>query len=1068
MSRIHARIFIITSLAFAAVVVSAYWVDGVQNAADRENFSAGISLPGAKVMTTPLNAITSFDAAAVTRHVAGASSLVNINQFCAADVTNNGAISANDAAQISHYVAGVAPSALTGTVVPPPCHKNYPTSIAVLKGDVTGQDPIITGGHGSADVSLPAITATPGTIIIPVTVGDTTSLDIFSYDFQVTFDPAVVQPAPTFIDQTGTLSSSMPITANASNPGHLIVSAFTNGLGPLTGSGILLKLRFNIVGSAEQSTALTFEDYTDPNPRIHQGFLFNEGTPAAITTNGSVTVPAFPTFTPTSTPTSTFTPSNTATPSATNTPLSTLGNYTDKITRLSNDETVAPDAPPTNTTRINVFTDTNFKGTLEGDPATGVVRITDAHPDGTYLITVRAFDSNGNDAVKTFTLTVTTVLACNPVSFAPAAFFSTSPSVQPYRIAIGDFNRDGKQDIVTANSEVSQATVLLGNGMGQFGPVTIFDTGGVPNSLAIGDFNGDGKQDLAVATDAAVSILLGNGAGGFGAATSYPAHNGSFYVVVGDFNRDGKQDLAVTNENSNDLSVLLGNGLGGFGAPSNFATGPDPIYVALGDFNGDGNPDVVSANNDHAGPLGGYSILLGNGAGGFGPAANINSSGASTVTVADVNGDHKQDLILSGGGTSIRLGDGAGGFTGVSSLQAQGDPNVGDFNGDGKPDIATAGGATGGNVGGGVVIYPGDGAGGFASGTVFPTGTATYQGPLAVGDFDGDGEQDIVLVDRNADNNGVWVFLRDCSGVPNIRGTLAYGNPIGSPSTRHVSNVMMAGSGSPGVSTATDSLGNYTLAGFGAGAYTVTPTKTGGINNSITSFDAARIAQHTTGTVLLNANQLAVADVSGNGTVSSFDAAQIARYVASLPPFGVSGTWKFLPANRTYSSVANTLSGEDYTALLMGEVSGNWTNTGARQAIGPERSVSVSLPKIEAFPEKEIVVPVTVESVKNKGVISYELDLKYDPSVIQPAASAADLAGTVSRGLVVVSNPLEPGLLRVVVYGAMPISDDGVLLNLRFTAVGKPGSITPLTFERLMFNEGEPRVNATAGEVELF
>ncbi len=87
--------------------------------------------------------------------------------------------------------------------------------------------------------------------------------------------------------------------------------------------------------------------------------------------------------------------------------------------------------------------------------------------------------------------------------------------------------------------------------------------------------------------------------------------------------------------------------------------------------------------------------------------------------------------------------------------------------------------------------------------------------------------------------------------------------------------------------------------------------------------------------------------------------------------------------------------------------------------------------------------------------------------MIQPQTIAADLTGTVSRGLSVVTNATEPGLLRVVVYGAMPIDGDGVLLNLRFTAVGKVGSFSSLMFNRIMFNEGDPRVAVSEGRVEI-
>jgi len=142
--------------------------------------------------------------------------------------------------------------------------------------------------------------------------------------------------------------------------------------------------------------------------------------------------------------------------------------------------------------------------------------------------------------------------------------------------------------------------------------------------------------------------------------------------------------------------------------------------------------------------------------------------------------------------------------------------------------------------------------------------------------------------------------------------------------TANVAPIVSTTTGAPGPTAE-----QYSLTGFGAGSYTITPTKTGGANG-ISSFDAARIAQHAVGISVLNATQLVVADVSNNGTVSSFDAAQIARYVAGSPPFGVTGTWRFVPVNKVYSSITGDLTGEDYSAFLMGEVSGNWTNSGAR------------------------------------------------------------------------------------------------------------------------------------------
>jgi len=135
--------------------------------------------------------------------------------------------------------------------------------------------------------------------------------------------------------------------------------------------------------------------------------------------------------------------------------------------------------------------------------------------------------------------------------------------------------------------------------------------------------------------------------------------------------------------------------------------------------------------------------------------------------------------------------------------------------------------------------------------------------------------------------------------------------------------------------------------------------------------------------------------------------------------------------------------------------------------ISPERGISVELPTVSASTGKDIVVPVSVQGVANKNVISYEFDLRYDPSVVQPIGTGTDLKDTISRGLSVVTNPTEPGLLRVVVYGAYPIDENGVLLNLRFAAVGAPDSVSPISFERIMFNEGEERVDVFDGRIEL-
>jgi hypothetical protein len=440
-------------------------------------------------------------------------------------------------------------------------------------------------------------------------------------------------------------------------------------------------------------------------------------------------------------------------------PTPVLGNYPDTSLPLSTNTTVVPSIAPTNTTSINVSTSTNFKGKLEGDPITGSVRVTDAHPAGTYTLTVTAFDgSNGPTTTKTFTLTVTTPPTCNPVSFAAAA--NVGVGARPNSVAVGDFNGDGKQDLAIANSEPNNVSILLGDGAGGFGGATNFAVGTGPSPLVMGDFNGDGKQDLATANSQSsnVSILLGDGTGNFGAATNFVTASFPFAVAVGDFNRDGKQDLAVASFGTDNVSILLGDGAGSFGAATNFGVSSGPQSVAVGDFNGDGKQDLAVAciGADRV------SILLGDGAGSFGATTSFNA-GASPrdVVVGDFNGDGKQDLAVpnvSANTASVLLGDGAGGFGPPASFGVGSAPYsliaVGDFNGDGKQDLAVP------NVlSANVSILLGDGVGGFGSAINFNVDLAPFS--VAVGDFNGDGKQD--LATANLDANNVSILLRDCA-----------------------------------------------------------------------------------------------------------------------------------------------------------------------------------------------------------------------------------------------------------------------------------------------------------------
>jgi FG-GAP-like repeat/FG-GAP repeat len=378
-------------------------------------------------------------------------------------------------------------------------------------------------------------------------------------------------------------------------------------------------------------------------------------------------------------------------------------------------------------------------------------------------------------------------------TFLPAVAYASGGYA--LSVVIADVNGDHKPDLIVANAGGSTGgntvAVLLGNGDGTFQPAVLYGSGGYSDvsgelislSIVVEDVNGDSKPDVVMAnhcaindtacTEGTVGVLLGKGDGTFQPTITYGS--GGYLaaqLAVADLNGDGKPDLVVTNcgatgsgtcagtgTGNGVVGVLLGNGNGTFqtatiyssGSPEWFST---PIVIA--DVNGDGKPDLVVANEggDNGNGEGSAGVLLGNGNGTFQPVVIYDSGGkwADAITVADVNGDGKPDLVLANFSASIGvlLGKGDGTFEPVQSFGAGGTDSfsvvVADVNGDGRPDVLVA------NLYSSVGALLGNGDGTFQAAQSYPTG-GFLPSALAVSDLNGDGRPDLLVTNWCADQS---------------------------------------------------------------------------------------------------------------------------------------------------------------------------------------------------------------------------------------------------------------------------------------------------------------------------
>jgi hypothetical protein len=385
--------------------------------------------------------------------------------------------------------------------------------------------------------------------------------------------------------------------------------------------------------------------------------------------------------------------------------------------------------------------------------------------------------------------TRTTSLSCESLEARDVPAF-LAPVTSPAEFSqSGDFNGDGRADLVSVDPEANAVVVRLGNGNGTFQPARTTGTGKTPALLAVADLNRDGRADLVVREagkgGSELRVYLGSGSGTFAAgkqSLSLPTlSNGQTQtarvVATSDFNADGKADLAVVGVHitagrgvisTGYLNVFHGDGAGKFtrqGSPvlAGGGSGTQGTFLTA-DFTGDGRLDVLAAfagsNTSmlRSQPDGSYVRTSANTPlyGGKLTAADLNGDGKADVARANAANDTVGVFLSAGDATFASAGvypagPGVASVGGVAALQ------VGDLNGDGRPDLICPNTGTTGSDS--VSVLLGNGNGTFQTARTLAAGTELVS--IALADFDGDGRIDLARREWNGTADQTSILFND-------------------------------------------------------------------------------------------------------------------------------------------------------------------------------------------------------------------------------------------------------------------------------------------------------------------
>ena len=227
---------------------------------------------------------------------------------------------------------------------------------------------------------------------------------------------------------------------------------------------------------------------------------------------------------------------------------------------------------------------------LSGSPAQIVVSSVGADP----LVFAPFNIGDGGERIAVACAGAVTIFAWDGTQCQPAATVPAGTS--PAAVVNGDFNGDGADDLLVADTASGAIQLFLGDGTGGLSPSAELPLTAAPLALATGDVNNDGALDAAVLTRDGLVLLLNDGTGNLGLQPAFTA-SGAGAVVLADFNGDGNLDAAIANTSGSSVSLYRGDGSGAFTAAGSWLTGKAPTSLTAANLDHNAAADLISANS---------------------------------------------------------------------------------------------------------------------------------------------------------------------------------------------------------------------------------------------------------------------------------------------------------------------------------------------------------------------------------------------------------------------------------------------------------------------------------------